>query len=490
MPALAITTIMAGLESAPIIGGAVTAAEALTPLGMVTGALEGLPSIAGVIGAGAAGASGTAEIASLLSPVVGSGITGGLEGLAVGTITGHPIQGLEQGGLMGVIGGAANEALQAAHLGTWANNTLGRSLVGAVSGAGSSAALGGNPATGALMGMITPALTKGFGQVTGQSGAAPGGGASGGQAVGAPAGVNIPTGSNIVDTINLPTSSDVSFLGQSLSVTNAPPGLDSTAGGSMSSVTPSAQTQGIGAAAPGGQSQTVGVTPQGAQSSTILNPSVGGLPTTGGAPDAGSAGQFGTTIPGATVTPSTTATGTTGMDSSSYLSGLTGNLSDMFTKNPLGSMALLGVLAKGQGSLPEQGPLTAAAKQNMELGQLFTQEAMGGVLPPGEQAYLDAQRQAAQAGILSHAAARGGLGSSATQQDIAATGTAEAVATNQLLQQLLGLGAKYTQMGTADYQALAREQAARDAEMQNALASLVGGLAGFGRNQYQQPTGN
>jgi len=135
----------------------------------------------------------------------------------------------------------------------------------------------------------------------------------------------------------------------------------------------------------------------------------------------------------------------------------------------------------GSGAPPYSQQLGAMAQQAMLQGQMDIQQAEAGVLPPGQQAMLDAQREAARAAIYSGAAARGGLGSSALQQDIAYTGTQEAATEAQLLQQLAAQGANYMGMSTQDYQAMAAAQAQQDAATQQALGSLVGSLAYLSR---------
>jgi hypothetical protein len=447
------STLATEVAGIPIVGSALSSG-----LGALGGAAGAAPSLIGAAeGAGGlAGTLGTLADVGLTSAAQGAMLPG-LFGAATGALRGDPLGGLEQGLLGGAIGGVASPFL--GQLG--ATGTLNQSLSGALGGAGSAAALGGDVGRAALMGAATPVIKGALSPATPSSAAVVGGGPTQG-----PAGAVAPSSIG-------PTSSDIT-LSQQYAAPGSPEGSTLT-----SSPVTSAGTVDKGAAT-GTLSDTTGIT----KTPTSLTSSGGAAAPTAGT----TATDTNLTTTGAA--PAAATTGGTQVASSDYLAGLTGGLNKMFQSNPLAAIALPMILAQGQGKLPYQGELAGQAAQLGQTGQLLQQEAMAGVLPPGEQAALDAQRAAAEANILSGAAARGGLGSSATQQELSATGMQEAAAQAALEQQLMAQGAQMMNMSTADYQALARAQQQQDMATQQALAALVGGLAGFGRNPYQQsPTG-
>lgn len=510
-------TISSGLGGAAAGGLAGTIAGGLTAAGADIVGLSALGAAGGLGGGLGALATGAADV---LGAGVASAVPGALLGTGIGALTGHPLQGLESGALMGGLGGAVGNILgDIPGASSFLGSNLGKALTAAGTGAGSSAILGGNPLQGAVSGFVQSEALQGLGGLQPKAAAPVGAGGGGGPAVAAPAGVgntnvDVTTGSDSISSAFSPTGqllgggtgavdSGSSFAGAGSGIPGVDQGISAApivSQGASDAAAAIPGTIGKGAASPTGTlgSENTAGTPaqgQGGQylNTTVAAPSASPTGATNMDYSLGSTSLLGNAQDALGPTPSVTNL-PAGLNFTDVYSGADGSagasptnaswLSALGGKGGLNSLLALGLIAKGPGSIPFKGQQLSAAQNAQQQGMLLTQLAESGQLLPGQQAQLDAQRQAAMAAILSGAGARGGLGSSATASDLAYTGTQEAATQAGLEQQLMSQGSQYLNMSAQDYARLASEQQQQDQAFSQALAMLTGNLAGLGRNPY------
>jgi hypothetical protein len=154
----------------------------------------------------------------------------------------------------------------------------------------------------------------------------------------------------------------------------------------------------------------------------------------------------------------------------------------LIQNNP-GALLSGGLLAsqlfRGNEQYPAEKQLQTLGTNAGTQGQALAGYLQSGTLPPGAQASVDAATKAKEAQIRSAAARTGTSGSTMEAQQI---GEAKQQAAGQqflIANQLLGQGAKYTNISANIYDELLKSQAGTDQEFQKALMTFAGGLGGL-----------
>jgi hypothetical protein len=162
--------------------------------------------------------------------------------------------------------------------------------------------------------------------------------------------------------------------------------------------------------------------------------------------------------------------------------GLGSSIMGLIQNNP-GALLSGGLLAsqlfRGNEQYPAEKQLQTLATNTGTQGAALSGYLQSGTLPPGAQATVDASRNAAEAGIRSADARLGISGSTMEAQQI---GEAKQQAAGQqflIANELLGQGAKYTNLSANIYDELLKSQAGTDQEFQKALMTFAGGLGGL-----------
>jgi hypothetical protein len=162
--------------------------------------------------------------------------------------------------------------------------------------------------------------------------------------------------------------------------------------------------------------------------------------------------------------------------------GIASSIMGLIQNNP-GALLSGGLLAsqlfRGNEQYPAEKTLQTLGTNAGTEGQALAGYVQSGTLPPGAQASVDAATKAKEAQIRSAAARTGTSGSTMEAQQI---GEAKQEAAGQqflIANQLLGQGAKYTNISANIYDELLKSQAGTDQEFQKALMTFAGGLGGL-----------
>lgn len=393
--------------------------------------------ITGVTEAGAAvagAATGLAEgigIPAALAGPIGTGtelaLGEGALGAGANAIEGKdPLKGFESGAISGFVGGAGGPLLEGAGLGS----TLATTVANAAGGALGNFATGGNPLSGAISG-----------------------GASGLIASGLHGGVGAPTGGTPAAGAAAPASVP----------------LDPAASGFNN---PNTIASGVNPAS---------LSPA---SGDLLNQGITGADLPGTVNTGASGGSAGS-LPG-DISGSGAAAGAPASAASSAAGGTAGHhgFLDTLNKNPglaLAGVGLLGDVIKGNQMAPAEKQLNSDATRLGQQGQLDQSYLRSGLLPPGQQAALDAQGAAAKATINSMYASHGTPGSSANIEDIANEGLRQQAAAGDIAMQLYKSGVAETGMSDQVLLDLLNVQLGEDNDLSNAIAKMSTSLAGMGQ---------
>jgi hypothetical protein len=151
-------------------------------------------------------------------------------------------------------------------------------------------------------------------------------------------------------------------------------------------------------------------------------------------------------------------------------------------KNP-GALLSGGLLAsqlfRGNEQYPAEKSLQTLATNTGTQGAALSGYVQSGTLPPGAQANVDAATKAREAEIRSAAARTGTSGSTMEAQQIGEVKQHAAAQQFLIAKELLGEGAKYTNLSSNIYDELLKTQAGTDQEFQRALMAFAGGLGGL-----------
>jgi hypothetical protein len=355
-------------------------------------------------------------------------------GALFGELTG---EGAAKGAESGAIGGAAGPLGAGLGEAVGIGSDVGGIIGGAAGGAGGAAVTGSNPLIGAAEGAAAPAINAVAGWLGGTTAITPSSPSTGGPTAagtGASAGAQSAASLGQLDPTAGGGGPPSAFLG---TITGGGPNVDGA--GAMGLSDPTFML-------PTGTTSTGDNT----FSATGFTPITGAGVTSGGTIDAG--GGFGADIMG------------------------------LIQRNP-GALLSGGLLAsqlfRGNEPYPAEKQLQNLATNAGTQGQALSGYLQSGTLPPGAQANVDASTNAAEARIR---AANARLGLSGSTMEAQQLGEAKQQAAGQqflIANELLGQGAKYTNISANIYDELLKSQAGTDQEFQKALMAFAGGLGGL-----------
>lgn len=444
----------------------------------------------GDLAAGAASALGTAALGGEVGAGIG-GITSAVEGQ-------NPLSGAIKGGLEGGITGGGI-GIGGDVLGSTLGTTAADALGGAAGGALGGLATGGNVGTSALEGGAAGGLAGALSPSTAAGATAAPSGGSGASAAGtaAPAGVGAGGGDVTLGDVSSPVPTDfgtgagtaapatqgtnINLSGDGSTVQGG--GLNQTlaansASGAGTGSTASTNLPWLNAAA------SPGATPQ--EQNFINNASNSAATTDAGGSIAGGGAGTGNTP--------AVSSGKNFIDNFSTknlgLNATNGsNFANMLESNP-GALISGGALLKdaitGNRPVSGEGALKTEASQMTQQGQQLEGYLQSGTLPPGLQAGITQQADAAKAAIKSRYAASGMTGSSAEQQELSAVDQQSQAAGSQIAMQLLNTGISESQGGSKLYEDIIQNALKQDDELGSAFGSFGASLMG-GASLNKQP---
>ena len=427
----------------------------------------------------AAAATGNPELIPLIQAGVGAG-----ESLASGKAIGSSLlTGAEQGG----IALAGQEAAGAFGIGsgnTAFNNALGINIspsatglpdIGSALGFGSSPNTGGaSPASGASASSSPSGITTSLSGTSGTPGAS---GVTGGGAAATPA---APAGAAPSGDVTL--SADQSFLnsgGSASGTGSGSAGIQSAADSNFTNASPGST---FGSGSGSGSSTSGAFTPPGSNpSGSVGNTAADSNFLAGSPPSAptANAGQGPTVANAANLSNTTAPAGNSVVNAfkdpsvSSIGTALGNNANILTSLAGLGTDAVKGMQTpKGQSQLlHDANSLDTLAKQNESyLG--------AGTLPPGAQASINQATQSAIAAIKSKYASMGMAGSSAEQEEIAATQTKAQTDGINIAMNLMQQGASEAGMASGIYEQIMSNSMKNDQQFSSAFTNLASATGG------------